>query len=197
MNDIAAELKRNIAQNIAKLRQAAGMTQAELAESLNYTDKAISKWERAESIPDVIILKNVAMLFGVTVDYLLEEHDGAAAVQEPPRRRISNRAIITMLSTISVWFIATVLYVIGRLSWTVGDMWMVYVIAVPVSLIVLLVFSGIWGNRKLTCLIVSALVWSLLALIYLLFREQNYWLVFVLGIPAQIIVLLSFGIKLR
>ena len=50
------------------------MTQAELAERLNYSDKAISKWERAESIPDIYILKRLADMFGVTVDWLIKDN---------------------------------------------------------------------------------------------------------------------------
>ena len=63
--------KRQIAQNLAYLRTNSGMTQAELAERMHYSDKAISKWERGESVPDVFVLKQLADLFGVTVDDLL------------------------------------------------------------------------------------------------------------------------------
>lgn len=67
------ELKVIIAENIQSLRRDAGMTQAALAEKLNYTDKAVSKWERGESVPDVAVLRDIADLFGVTVDYLLRQ----------------------------------------------------------------------------------------------------------------------------
>ncbi|MBP5780548.1 MAG: helix-turn-helix transcriptional regulator, partial [Clostridia bacterium] len=69
------EYKQIISNNISHLRRSKGMTQAELAEKLNYTDKAISKWERGESIPDAIVLKQIADMFGVSVDYLFtKEH---------------------------------------------------------------------------------------------------------------------------
>lgn len=80
------DLKRIIADNIAELRKAVPLTQAELAEKLNYSDKAVSKWERGESIPDVIVLKQIAGIFGVSVDYLLEEvHPLKATMQSVPR----------------------------------------------------------------------------------------------------------------
>ena len=69
------ELRSIFAENVAALRRAAGMTQLQMAERLNYSDKAISKWERGESIPDVAMLKAVADLFSVPVDYLLERTD--------------------------------------------------------------------------------------------------------------------------
>ena len=69
------DLKPVIAKNIADLRVAHGFTQLELAEKLNYSDKAVSKWERGESLPDVTVLKQISDLFGVTLDYLVnKEH---------------------------------------------------------------------------------------------------------------------------
>ena len=61
-------LSYTIAKNITELRRAHGLTQAALAEKLDYSDKSVSKWERAEGLPDVICLKRIADLFGVTVD---------------------------------------------------------------------------------------------------------------------------------
>lgn len=56
---------------IARLRKEKGMTQQELAEQLGITDKAVSKWERNLSCPDIAILPQVAEILGVTVDDLL------------------------------------------------------------------------------------------------------------------------------
>ena len=72
-----------IAENIVTLRKNAGLTQAELAERLNYSDKAISKWERAEAVPDVLVLAQLAELFGVTVDYFLHTQDEMDAYLSP------------------------------------------------------------------------------------------------------------------
>ena len=69
------ELKLVVASNLIKLRQAAGMTQAELGEKLNYSDKTVSKWERGESIPDAYVLTRLAELYGLTVDDLLHNDD--------------------------------------------------------------------------------------------------------------------------
>lgn len=56
---------------IARLRKEKGMTQQELAQQLGITDKAVSKWERCLSCPDISILPQVAEILGVTVDDLL------------------------------------------------------------------------------------------------------------------------------
>ena len=62
------DIKQVIADNIIELRKEQHLTQAELADKMGYTDKAISKWERAESIPDIGTLKEFADLCGVSLD---------------------------------------------------------------------------------------------------------------------------------
>ena len=67
------KLKKQIGANIASYRKHLGLTQAGLAEKLNYSDKAVSKWERGESVPDVLTLINIAELFEITVNDLLQD----------------------------------------------------------------------------------------------------------------------------
>lgn len=102
-------LKNIIAQNIAELRRNNNMTQLELAEKLNYSDKAISKWERGESLPDVAVLKNIADIFLVSVDYLLEQtHKKIAPPSARTTARKRRRGVITWLGVLLVWMVATI-----------------------------------------------------------------------------------------
>ncbi len=192
------DYKRIIANNISELRKAVPLTQAELAEKLNYSDKAVSKWERGESIPDVVVLKDIADIFGVTVDYLLEEvHPLKATMQSVPRQLKKNRFLISALSCMLVFLVATIAFVVlNTLEVVVFKTWLVYVYSVPICSILLIVFNSIWGKRKLNFLFISLLVWSLLASIYLTVGYQ-YWLLFIVGIPGQLIILLWSGIKAR
>ena len=192
------ELKNILAANISALRKQHGMTQAELAEKLCYSDKAISKWERGESIPDVIVLKQVADLFSVTVDYLLTVHDGNEPLPAPdPDQTRRNRFLISAVSAGSVWLVATamfILFMIFHVSLSVGS-WMIFIYAIPVFLIVALVFNSIWGTKRTRAVIVSFLMWSILLAICLSFRHTGIWLLLIIGAPAQIVILLSFGIR--
>lgn len=191
------ELKNIIASNIATLRKKNNMTQAELAEKLCYSDKAISKWERGESIPDVIILKQVAEMFSVTVDYLLNSHDESEpipAISENQAKK--NKFLISAISAGSVWLAATFVFVLLNIldvHIVIGN-WMFFIYAVPVCLIVLLVFNSIWGSKIFRAIIVSLLMWSALLCICLSLRAFNVWLLLVVGVPGEIIILLSFGI---
>ena len=191
------DLKSVIAKNLVQLRRDASMTQAELATRLNYSDKAISKWERGESVPDVGVLKEIAELFGVTVDYLLEEnHDEQPAVYHESYARKKNKLIITFLSATLVWLIATLIFTIVNLC--VEDAkytGFVFIYAVPVTAVVFLVFNSIWGKPRFNYIIITVLIWTILTSVYFIFFEYNIWLIFILGVPAQLIIFLWSRLK--
>ena len=187
------ELKFIIAKNIQKLRQEKGMTQLELAEKLNYSDKSVSKWERGESLPDIVVLKNVADLFDVTLDYLVEEeHNGKPVTKEQVDRNYRrNCYIVTGTSIFIVALMATLIFVILVMIFPEANYsWLCYAYAIPAALIVWLVFNSIWFNPRRNFLIVSLLVWSLLAALYLTFSMMGFriWPIFLVGIPAQLII---------
>ena len=166
------ELKNIIAKNIAELRKANGLTQLSLAEKLNYSDKAVSKWESGASIPDVIVLKEIADLFGVTVDDLLREN---CKMRNIPASNKRIHTIITLLSVMLVWLIGTLIFVSLGIAGISGDLWLSFIWPIPVSFIVLLVFNSIWGKRRLNYLIITFLMWTLLAAIYLSALRFNPW----------------------
>ncbi|MEG1547535.1 MAG: helix-turn-helix transcriptional regulator [Clostridia bacterium] len=199
-----AKLKSAIAKNIIALRKAAGLTQIELAEKLNYSDKSVSKWERCESLPDITVIQDIADLFGVTVDYMLVEEHPAQAVTTGPahdaaKDKNTNHLIIALLSASLVWLIATIVFVVFRFI-TIeenGIIWLVYVYAIPVTCVVLLIFNAIWGKRYLTFIILSLLIWSILSSVYLLLLPANNWYIFLIGIPAQLITVLWANLRPR
>jgi transcriptional regulator with XRE-family HTH domain len=192
---LVEDLKQNLAGNITALRQASSMTQLELAEKLNYSDKAVSKWERGESIPDVTVLKSIADLFGVSLDYLLEaEHnEKPKPSQESPGYLHRNRKVATTLSVLLVWFIATVAYVLMDILIPAQLVkWLPFAYSVPTSMIVWLVFNSIWFNKRRNYFIISLLMWTGLACIVLTVAAfgASVWKLLLLGIPGQIAVLL-------
>lgn len=192
-------MKVIIAKNIAELRKKHGMTQLELAEKLNYSDKAVSKWERGESLPDIAVIKTMADLFGVTVDYLITaEHEPSCPEAVPDetaaeKKRVSFRtaAAVTGMSLLLVWLIAT--YLFFTLWYTLPNprgAYLPFVYAVPATALVWLVLNSIWFNRRRNYLIISLFMWSsLLAIWITLLPIHNLWLIFLLGVPGEAIIL--------
>ena len=179
------------------------MTQLALAEVLNYSDKAVSKWERAESVPDVFMLKRIADYFGVTIDYLLTaDHTEQNKRKASGRVKAKNRFIITLLSVALVWLIATAVFVLVNMLGKndAFPAWLPFIYAAPVSSIIMLVFNSIWGRAKVNYIIISLLIWSFLCAIFLtsvLVWGHNIWFIFLLGAPGQVIVILWSGITSR
>jgi len=196
MDKLDLDLKEIASKNITYLRTNNKMTQLELGEALSYSDKAVSKWERAEAIPDAYVLKKLSVLFGVSVDYLLTEHDEdeLKAVNTENSQRFDRR-IISLISFVGTWTLAIIVFTV---FWFLGStQWLVFVYALPVSLIVMIILTAVWSKRRANIYFISLLVWSILATVYLTFIQYNWWLLFIVGVPAQIIILLSFMVKKR
>ena len=192
------DLKTIIARNLADCRKAANLTQLQLAEKLNYSDKAVSKWERGESVPDITVLCELAKLYGVTLDYLGTDRGG-----KPPKtrkqvtREVRKRILITLICCGLVWLLATfvfsMLLMCGVENYRV---WLVFVYAMPASGVILIVFSSLWAHKYCPAASVSFLVWTLALSIYLSVpMVQNIWLVFVIAVPLQLLTIFWFILR--
>lgn len=201
MNDV----KIIFAQNLAQLRKQAKLTQIEFAEKINYSDKAVSKWERGESIPDVAVLKSIADFFGVTVDFLITERPANAPIEEKTNYvkavNKKNRFFISAITLCAVLVCSVMAFVVLQSIYE-DAFWANFqtsiVFPLPVYFILLIIFTALWSKKRvLKILSVSLLVWSILLdafCIALLLSGNYYWLIFAIGVPAQILVLMSFGI---
>lgn len=199
------KLKKRIGANISAYRKQAGLTQASLAEKLNYSDKAVSKWERGESVPDVLTLVLLAEQFEVTVNELLADPDAlpeeTGAVQQAmdhvvqkTLKRKADKNIILMLSSLLVWFVATLIFVVVS-SFDIPYSWLAFFYAVPANAIVALSLRSAWRDFRWNRAYISAIVWGALAAIYataLVLAKLNLWKIFLLGILGQIGIFLWF-----
>ncbi len=206
--------KQIVAGNLAALRKAQGLTQLQLAEQLHYSDKAVSKWERGESMPDLAVMKQLADFYGIRIDDFLLTPEQRAEAQPAPeespaeaepapeespapppdhRRRNLNRLIIAGMAALLVWLIASMIFVV--LDAALPELEyksFLFIYAAPVTAIVLLVFNSIWFNPRWNYIIISFLVWSLLAALYMTFYMIGISIpkLFLIGIPAQLIIIL-------
>ena len=201
------KLKNQIGANISAYRKRSGLTQAGLAEKLNYSDKAVSKWERGESVPDVVTLAQLAEQFGVTVNDLLvdpnalPEETGKVQqamehVVEKTLKRKADKGIILKLSSILCWFVALFLYVIlSAIPFTEEWSWLFFIYAIPANAIVLLSLRSAWRDFRWNKALISIIVWGSLLSVYVtlrVFLGWDIWRMFLLGIPGQMAVLLWF-----
>ncbi len=198
-------MKSIIANNIAAYRKASGMTQAELAAALNYSDKSISKWERADGLPDVYVLTKIAEHFGVTLNDLVTEHSpGETVLTEPQEEKkntlfsyLHNRVFVAILSAGLVWLVASVVFFFLKMFLPDSErLWMVYVYSLPVTFIVFIVFTGLWSSNLFQLISVSGLIWTLALAIVLSVPVENMSLLYIIAAVLQILALLWYVMKI-
>ena len=188
------DLRKIIGNNLAELRKRRGLTQFELAEKFNYTDRAVSKWENGDTLPDVEILYNLCEFYGVTLDYLTHE-EKSFYVKRNNELQLWNKIAITCLVAMIVWGLATIIFVISLLR-KHNPLWQSFVVAVPLSAVIVLYFNRVYFKNGLTRIIAwSVFTWGLLASAFLIIMDPQFWPLFLLGIPAQASILIYFLFK--
>lgn len=179
------ELKKNFSNNLIKLRKTNNLTQLALAEKLNYSDKAISKWEVGSVIPDVETMTQIADFFGITVNDLIYPET------KKKYRRIfwQNHINLTGLSIGLAWFIATIVFFILQEATTLDRVWLTFIITIPISFIILVTLSSLWFGKVSTMISVSGLAWSTILTIFLLLNNPSYWFLFIIGVVGQLLII--------
>ena len=197
--EYSTQINEKIAKNLAYYRKAAGLTQAELAEKINYSDKSVSKWESGGGVPDIYILLQLANLYKITVGELIgEEPPKQEKTALTERKRDGLHLLIMLLSSGIVWLVATFVFVTLQLINPEWTGWLAFLYAVPVNCILFIVYAGVWKYRILSFGAVSLLVWSALTDLFLSLRlfvsgGENYgalWCLFLLGVPLQALEIL-------
>ena len=190
-------IKSNIAKNLTAYRKRCNLTQSQLAEKINYSDKAVSKWERGEGVPDTLVLLKMCEIFDVTLNDIISDK---VKTQEP--FFVRNRIIVTILSCGLVMLVATIVFVLLNMALPNNEFsYLTYIFALPPMFIVLVVFAGLWGTKPLQLLSISGLIWTVCLSIYFILTLLNVgsdvWLIFIIGVPVQILFLVFFLIEKR
>ena len=189
-----------LAKNLVYYRKASGLTQLELAEKFNYSDKSISKWERGEGFPDVFVLKSLADFYGITVDdFYLEEHKKIEVKHTQKRKQIYIRLLsigIALLVTFLAFFLLNTL-LDKELPFKA---WLTFPYGALGCAIVWLVWEFIYHKRFLRMLAASGVIWTGALSIYLTFlivMNLNLWLIFIVAIPLQVLEIIWFLFRNR
>jgi len=189
------EINQKIAKNLMNYRKAAGLTQAEVAEKIHYSDKSVSKWESGNGVPDVYTLIQLAKLYGVGINAFLGEETDVKQINKSR----SLHVLIMLLSSGIVWLVAIFSFVTLQLLKPGFAWWLFYLYAVLVNGIVLLVYASLWKHRLINFLSVTTIIWVSLVCIFLTVREMalmygfaydGLWCIFLLGVPLQVLEIL-------
>ncbi|NMV82136.1 MAG: helix-turn-helix transcriptional regulator [Erysipelotrichia bacterium] len=191
-----------IASNLVYLRRKNNLTQQELAIKINYSDNAISRWERAEVTPTIETLEIVADFYGVTVANLIDERFSSKD-EKSESGIVLKRIFIALFSISIVWLFAIISFIyVEMFKDSLGEnarhAWLIFISALPISCLLAYYFNRLWGTKLLNLIIWSIFVWTVLANVYLyllMISNQNFWLIFILGAPAQLAMILWYFIR--
>ena len=187
------EFKSVVARKIAYYRKLEGITQGQLAEMLNYSDKSVSKWERGEGIPDAYVLSLIAEHFGVTLNDL-------TSVEEPKisGKFIKKREFVPYLSVGLVWLVAAlVFFILEIIPVSIEREWLSFIYAVPVMFIVITVFSCLWYKNVARALSVSGIIWGVFVSLIVTFPLAKLALFLIPCAIFQALVILWFYMMSR
>lgn len=177
-----------VVSNLIKLRKKNGLTQIELSQKINYSDKAISRWEKGEVIPSIDVLEKLAEIYGVSVAYFLEEHLESAELKLEEKK--FNLRLAIMFSLILVVWTISVLTFLTLHRFFDKYYYQALVWALPITSYVIRWCCRYYFNNKFYLLTSSFGCWLTIVAIYLQFLELNLWPIFIFGVPVQLTVIL-------
>ena len=184
------EIKENFSKNLSTLRKANNLTQATLADKLNYTDKAVSKWEVGSVLPDIETLTHIAEFFGITVNDLIYPKK-----EKWTSKFLKNHLFITLGSASVVWFLASIIYFVLEWGTSASRAWLTFVVAIPIMFVVFIVYTAMWFKKIWLYLSISGLFWSVLVTFYLVVANWALWFIFIIGVVGQLMILFWSKIK--
>lgn len=196
-NKRMGNIREIVSENLVTLRRQSNMTQIELAEKVGFSNKTVSHWERGEVMPDLETVERLADIYGVTVNDIVTRHEeeGQALGTELARQKRSKVTIMSLV-LVSLWYIALIFFVLANMVYGTYE-WQIFVFAVPCSALCIMVFCTIWGKKKQVVISLSVFVWTLIAFLYINTYAYNLWMLFLLGAPLQIIILLGANLKIN
>lgn len=183
-------VKRIVSQNLLRLRKENNLTQAELARQINYSDKAVSRWETGEVVPDLETIYALSEVFGVPVSAIAEARPAEEA-KEAPVEPVSQKVLSQVFLCCEIWLIITVAYVYLKFT-RQTDLWQLFVWGVPACSLVLWFFNRKEGKNLPLFIFATVFVWSFTACIYLHLLPSNPWYIFFIGLPLQGLLIIRY-----
>jgi len=169
-----------------------GLTQVGLAKKINYSDKAVSRWEKGEVMPDIETLESLSKIFNVPLAYLIEEHFETKV--EKKFGLTKNEILMQALTILIIWTIATIIFVYREITFN-HVMWQIFIWAVPVTAVYMLYTNRKAKNKVINLVFRTVFCWSLLTCVYFQVLELNAWLIYIIGAPVQAAIIVSYFTK--
>ena len=187
------DIKGNISHNLCVLRKNKKLTQQDLAKIINYSDKAISRWELGESLPDISVLLSLCEFYNVDFDWLIHKHETTPEIKSAKTNNY--KIMVIILFAVCCYTLSTVLFVYELIAKHTSN-WVLFVACLPVIFFVATLLSKRWWKKSTTYTLISLTLWTFLTTFFLWYNQYGLmWPLFLVGIPLQAIFILLSLIK--
>ena len=160
------DVKSVVAENLAQLRRTHGLTQMQLAEKFNYSDKAVCRWERGDTLPDINTLCAIADFYGVTMNDLVDPNFEVEVGKNEEKTVFRYRLLITAMLLAALWLLTVVVFVTSMMFKI--TYWIIFIWAVPASCFsVIRIWKGNRLHSVFKIIIYSVMVWTIITAIFL------------------------------
>jgi transcriptional regulator with XRE-family HTH domain len=175
-------IRNIVAKNLVTLRKEKGLTQLELAQKINFSDKALSRWEKGEVLPDIETIEKLSNVYNVSISSILENQDDNPKTKfaMPTKKDILSQAFLIC----EIWVMVGVIYAYFRLSKGI-NFWPIFLWGVPATALFLIIQNRKNPNNILCFIYATIFVWSFITSLYLYMLKANPWYFFLLGVPIQ------------
>lgn len=193
---MTANWKETLANNLARLRREKGLTQAELGEKLNYSDKSVSKWERGEGVPDLQVMVALSELYGVSIDEMTGRKENAENASDV-RTKAADRTFLMIVTQSVIWLLAIIIF--SALLFFAGNMpkkWLAFIYAVPVACLCTGVYFTAWKLYAWAYGAFSCVMWLSCVAAQLTLGAGFAPMIYMLGAILQLVSVIVIGIFL-
>ena len=175
-------LREIISTNLINLRKQNNLTQIELAKQINFSDKAISRWEKGECLPDIETIEKLSEVFNVPMSAILESQDGGHKVvsTKPTKQEVLSQIFLIC----ELWVILSVIYAYVNVAKD-KNMWQIFVWGVPATAFVVFFQNKKNHNNIIGFVSATVFIWTFITSLFLHLIESSPWYFYILGVPMQ------------
>ena len=182
-------IREIVSNNLINLRKASGLTQVELAKKINYSDKAISRWEKGEVLPDLETIYALSEIYDVDTSAILKK---PKLQDNTINKKLIKQNLLSQIFLIcEIWLILSFVFTYIHITKQIS-IWQIFVWGIPATSIILIIFNKKNQTNISSFIYGTILIWSLIVCFYLHLIDSNPWYMFFIGIPLQGLIIIRY-----
>jgi len=185
-------LREIIATNIINLRKAKNWTQVELARRINFSDKAVSRWEKGEVMPDIETIQRLSEVFDVPMTAIIEKQKNQQ--QETKTKPTKQEVLSQIFLVCEIWTILSVAYAYLNISSGL-NVWKIFLWGVPATVLLLYIVNLRHKHNVSSFVYGTIFIWTFTACLFIQMIHLHAWFFFILGIPIQGMLVVRYLVK--